>query len=215
MEKATVNNCTTVDLIGFHKETGMSMNTKGNQRTVMTDRKVKKVFLELLKEKELGRISVSEVCSRAGIHRTTFYAHYQDVNDLMRKMVEEMYRQIMGFFLEEGEPLKRDGFLHLFEMIREHREFFRVYLGVPGNFTLGSDFLPEALRRQVNQLVSAFGWDSPEELYYHQTFFCEGLSAVIRRWIVLGCKEEPEQMCAIIAKEYAPHKNNIFADWRK
>lgn len=186
------------------------MNTKGNQRTVMTDKKIKKVFLDLLKEKEPEKISVSEICSRAGIHRTTFYAHYQDVNDLMRKMVGEMYGQVMGFFLEEGEPLKEDGFLHLFELIRAHRDFFRVYLEISKNSGLGYDFLPEALRIRVDQMVSVMGWDSPEELYYHQAFFCEGLSAVIRRWIALGCKEEPEKMCSIIEKEYAPRRRGIF-----
>lgn len=187
------------------------MNTKGNQRTVMTDQKIKKVFLDLLKDRELEKISVSEICSRAGIHRTTFYSHYQDVYDLMRKMVGEMYEQIMGFFLEEGEPLKEGGFLHLFELVRAHRDFFRVYLEISKNHGLDYDFLPEALRIRVNQLVSVMGWESHEELLYHQTFFCEGLSAVIRRWIALGCKEEPRQMCAIIEKEYAPQRCSIIS----
>lgn len=186
------------------------MNTKGNQRTVMTDNRIKKVFLELLKEKEPEKISVSEICSRAGIHRTTFYAHYQDVSDLMKKMIGDMYEQVMGFFLEKGAPLKKDGFLHLFELIRSHREFFSVYFEISRGFGDGSNFLPEPLRARIDQLVSALGWDSPEELYYHQTFFCEGLSAVIRRWITLGCKEEPEKMCSIIEKEYAARKCGIF-----
>ena len=40
---------------------------------------------------------------------------------------------------------------------------------------------------------------------YHQTFFCEGLSAVIRRWIRRGCPESPEEMERIIASEYSPN----------
>ena len=189
------------------------MNTKGNQRSTATKNKIKWVFLELLKEKKPRQISVSEICSRAQIHRTTFYVHYQDVNQLMEQLVSEMYDQIMSFFLEKdetGERLKSDGFLRLFEMIREHREFFQTYLETVGSLTLGYDFLPEPLRERADSLVSAMGWDSEEELRYHQTFFCEGLSAVIRRWISRGCLEEPAQMKAIIGREYAPAKNQVI-----
>ena len=178
------------------------MNTKGNRRAAATEIKIKKVFLDMIKEKGPGRISVSEICERAEIHRTTFYVHYQDVNDLMERLMGEMYDQIMEFFLEE-EPLKKDGFPHLFQMIREHRDFFSLYLEASGSLNTGFDFLPDALRLRVNQMVAAMGWDSPEELLYRQTFFCEGLSAVIRRWISRGCRETPEQMCAIIEREYS------------
>ena len=100
------------------------MNTRGNQRTVQTEQKIKWVFLELLNEKELNRISVSEICQKANIHRTTFYVHYKDVADLMEQLIREMYEQIMGFFVQEGEPVKSDGFLRLFELIKERKEFF-------------------------------------------------------------------------------------------
>lgn len=108
------------------------MNTRGNQRTVQTEQKIKWVFLELLNEKELNRISVSEICQKANIHRTTFYVHYKDVADLMEQLIREMYEQIMGFFVQEGEPVKSDGFLRLFELIKERKEFFSTYLEVGG-----------------------------------------------------------------------------------
>lgn len=75
------------------------MNTKGNQRFVQTRQKIKGVFLELLREKKIGEITVSEICRRADIHRTTFYGHFDDVYDLMQNMVEEMYVQLMDFLL--------------------------------------------------------------------------------------------------------------------
>lgn len=181
------------------------MNTRGNQRTVQTENRIKGVFLDLLKEKDISRISVSEICRKAQIHRTTFYVHYKDVADLMEKLIQEMYEQIMGFFVQEGEPLKRDGFLHLFEMIRKNRAFFSVYLSAAGSLSLGYDYMPEELRSRVDKVLSEMGFESQEELLYHQTFFCEGLSAVIRRWIRKGCADSPEEMCRIIEKEYKPN----------
>ena len=181
------------------------MNTRGNQRTVQTEQKIKWVFLELLNEKELNRISVSEICQKANIHRTTFYVHYKDVADLMEQLIREMYEQIMGFFVQEGEPVKSDGFLRLFELITERKEFFSTYLEVGGSLDLGYDKLPAELQCRVDEVMAAMGFVSQEELFYHQTFFCEGLSAVIRRWIRRDCRESPEEMRRIIVKEYNPN----------
>ncbi|MCM1026286.1 MAG: TetR/AcrR family transcriptional regulator [Roseburia sp.] len=181
------------------------MNTKGNQRAVQTEQKIKGVFLELLKEKEISRISVSEICGRAEIHRTTFYVHYRDVADLMEKLVGEMYGRIMSFFMQGEEGVSADGFLRLFEMIRGQKAFFMTYLEAGGSLDLGYDHLPLELQERVDEVMKVMGFESEEELFYHQTFFCEGLSAVIRRWIKRGCRESPEEMRRIIVREYNPN----------
>lgn len=180
------------------------MNTKGNQRTVQTEQKIKWVFLELLKEKDISRISVSEICERAEIHRTTFYVHYRDVADLMEKLVGEMYERIMSFFVQDDQSVSADGFLRLFEMIRSQSAFFMTYLEAGGSLELKYDHLPAELRKRVDEVMKRTGYESEEELFYHQTFFCEGMSAVIRRWIKRGCKESPEEMRRIIIREYNP-----------
>lgn len=180
------------------------MNTKGNQRAVQTENKIKWVFLNLLGEKEISRISVSEICKKAEIHRTTFYVHYKDVADLMEHLVAEMYQQIMDLFLEEGKGMREGGFRRLFELIGRHRAFFSTYMDATGSLKLTYDRLPDALRENIDRIVPVMGYASREELLYHQTFFCEGLSAVIRRWIERGCKESPQEMERIIAAEYRP-----------
>lgn len=182
------------------------MNTKGNQRTVQTEQKIKWVFLELLKEKDISRISVSEICERAEIHRTTFYVHYRDVADLMEKLVGEMYKRITGFFGQDGRSVSADGFLRLFEMIRSQKAFFMTYLEAGGRLELGYDRLPAELRKRVDEITKRMDYESEEELLYHQTFFCEGLSAVIRRWIKRGCQESPEEMRRIVIREYHPEE---------
>lgn len=178
------------------------MNKKGNQRTIQTENKIKWVFLNLLVEKELKSISVSEICKKAEIHRTTFYVHYKDVADLMEHMVAEMYLQIMDMFVEEGKGMREGGFRRLFELVGQHRTFFSAYINAAGMFELTYDRIPEALRENIDKIMSVMGYASEEEMLYHQTFFCEGLSAVIHRWVRRGCKESPEEMERIIISEY-------------
>ena len=182
------------------------MNTKGNQRAVETENRIKYVFLNLLKEKEISRISVSEICKRAEIHRTTFYVHYKDVADLMEHLVTEMYQQVTGLLVEEGKGMRAYGFRNLFELIRRYRAFFSAYMDALGKMDLTYDRLPVELRDNIDRIMPVMGYASREELLYHQTFFTEGLSAVIRRWIRNGCVESPEEMERIIVAEYRPNR---------
>ena len=182
------------------------MNTKGNQRFVQTRQKIKGVFLELLREKKIGEITVSEICRRADIHRTTFYGHFDDVYDLMQNMVEEMYVQLMDFFIVDDKVWLPEGFLQLFQFIREHRDFFRSYLEIYIQQRLSFQVIPTKMEEQLVHLLKEMDFSSKEELYYHQTFFCEGLKAVLKLWISRDCAEEPEEMCRIIEKEYSPNR---------
>lgn len=40
---------------------------------------IRQAFMELLREKEFEKITVTDIVNRADINRSTFYAHYPDV----------------------------------------------------------------------------------------------------------------------------------------
>ncbi len=188
------------------------MNKKGNQRTVQTEQKIKGVFLKLLGEKEFSRISVSEICARADIHRTTFYVHYQDVYDLMEKMVGEMYLEVVAFFVGGEKVLNKKGFLGLFQLILERQNFFRAYLTASKDTKWERRLIPELLAEKAEQLYQMAGYRSEKELYYHQMFFTAGLTALINEWILGGCQEPPEEMSRILAEEYTMDRSWL---WRQ
>ena len=48
-----------------------------NRRVRMTKRLLQDALLELLEEKSLEKITVTQVCSKADVNRSTFYAYYQ------------------------------------------------------------------------------------------------------------------------------------------
>ncbi len=75
-----------------------------------------------------------------------------------------------------------------------------------GKMDLTYDRLPAELKDNIDRIMPVMGYASREELFYHQTFFTEGLSAVIRRWIRRGCQESPEEMERIVVAEYRPNR---------
>lgn len=62
-----------------------------NQRIAITKRLLKESLLRLLNEKELNKISVTELCRDAGINRATFYRHYEIPRDVLIEIEKDLY----------------------------------------------------------------------------------------------------------------------------
>lgn len=59
---------------------------KLNQRVAISKYLMKEALLKLLKEKSIGKISVSELCKEAEINRTTFYRYYETPRDILQEI---------------------------------------------------------------------------------------------------------------------------------
>ena len=75
-------------------------------RIEKTERAIKQAFMELRAEKPLEKIRVKELCDRACINKSTFYAHYQDIYALANAMEDEMVEAVS----ERTEWLAREMF---------------------------------------------------------------------------------------------------------
>ena len=64
-----------------------------DRRTKYTQKVIKETFINLLEEKEITKITVSEICKIADINRATFYRYYLDVYDLLSNIQKEMEKE--------------------------------------------------------------------------------------------------------------------------
>lgn len=98
-----------------------------NNSSKKTRRLIKKVFAEMLSEKkELGKISVSELCKRADISRGSFYSHYDDIYSVAEDYENEM---IDAFFDNARLVESTDITLFIdsiFEFIRQNNDNYRL-----------------------------------------------------------------------------------------
>ena len=65
------------------------MTTQENRRSKITRRVFRESLTELMLEKGMQKSSVIEICKRADMNRSTFYAHYEDQFDLLREIEDE------------------------------------------------------------------------------------------------------------------------------
>ena len=59
------------------------MNISNNKRYIETEARIHLAFEKLLSVKSFNEITVNNICNEAGISRPSFYAHYEDINDMM------------------------------------------------------------------------------------------------------------------------------------
>ena len=185
------------------------MNVKNNRLNRETNERIIRTVYDLMtrEHRPLGKITVREICEQARIHRSTFYAHYRDVYDLVEKVEQNMSRQLTETFfrkLDEKAPA-RDCFADIFAFIREHREFYLYYLSESRQSGI-LQLAWETVRERASAAganAESFGVHSDEEMAYHGVFFLVGMTAVVRMWLQNNCRETPEELYDLLRRQGA------------
>lgn len=67
---------------------------QNDKRVLKTKTSIKRAFMELAEDKEISKITISELSERALVNRSTFYLHYSDVADVAADIDEEISERI-------------------------------------------------------------------------------------------------------------------------
>lgn len=170
------------------------MNKPNNKRRRESQHRMESAFIQLLQDRDLRQISVTDICREAGVNRTTFYANYDDIYALSAAVQHRLEEEVMELYAEEREQRRGDhNFLKLFYHIRDNQLFYSTY------FKLSAD---SGLRVIGYDMQEALAYYDQRHIEYHIEFFGNGLNAVIKRWLSGGCRESPEEMYDIIVNEY-------------
>lgn len=71
---------------------------KSESKYFNTAKKMDKALISLLEEKTFEYITISEICKRAGVNRSTFYLHYENTVDLLDETVRFLLNDFLAYF---------------------------------------------------------------------------------------------------------------------
>lgn len=184
------------------------MNKKNNKQFQGSDIRMKQAMLELMNTTPFHKITVRLICSKAGVNRSTFYAHYTDIYDMIGQMERNLQKKLMDHYLalEEVIPLSRQSFLTFLAFIREHRDFYRIALKARQEFPIRQGLEP-LWEQVVRPYCQKAGITAENEMMYYFVGFQAAFTMILRRWVEQDCAEDEEKMTQII-------QNIIPAIWK-
>lgn len=98
------------------------INKMQDERYYIADEAIYDAFLLILKEKDLDKITVSDVIKRAGIVRSTFYNHYENIPALVTaiedKTIQDIFSLMETFHPKNDRDMCKSYFLTICEYTR-------------------------------------------------------------------------------------------------
>lgn len=172
------------------------MNTLNNKRKKNSQKRIEKAFIELIQNKEITEISITDLVKKAKLNRSTFYVNYIDIYDLADKIREKMFQDLLNLYKEESIKQEHSyNYLKLFEHIKDNQIYYNTM------FKLNFDFM-NYYDNYLDKEDAIKYYGTTKNMDYHIEFFKAGISSIIKKWLSNGCKESPEEMIEIIKSEY-------------
>ena len=158
---------------------------KTEYRNVLRSRKlIKDALADLLTEKPLDKITVTDVVNRADINRGTFYAHYKDIPDVVDHLIQQTFSVLRDAIIAHPESVESIGHTLLSSLqalLEEDLPFYRKILN-----SSASSIMQERLVETVTDFMLEHKeqfYPGGQQEYLMAIRFCAGgLTNLYRDW---------------------------------
>lgn len=162
-------------------------------------------FLLLLEQKEYDTITVKEICQKAGVNRSTFYLHYETMNDLLEEtvgMINDCFKASLSS-VPTDDPSKvvltSEKYLRPYlNFIKENRRAYKVIHQKDHLFDSQKTF--ESFYQSIfSPALTHFGVSEKDKKYVF-TFYTQGTVAIIGKWLEDNCRDDIDMIIDFIMK---------------
>lgn len=177
-----------------------------DERYYVADEAIQDAFLLILKEKELDKISVSDIIKRAGIVRSTFYNHYENIPALVTaiedKTIEDIFSLMNTFHPKNDWDICNSYYLTICQYVMTNPLLTNV-LRNPGEDTFFEKVITMFHRyvRQVAQNTSP-AQQHKEERSYMIAGTIGSTVGVLHKWTEDNFQVPPETIANILTHAF-------------
>ena len=134
-----------------HREEHLDLRQKKTRALLVS------ALAQLLEERPFQELSVVDICRRAMVLRTTFYAHFNDKQELLRYLLEGMERECAALCLPEDPDSSPRAYLlaaaqRFFTFFQERRALYRACLNSGAD--ADAHVLEDYAARKLEELLS-------------------------------------------------------------
>ena len=185
------------------------MKLKEDRRVKYTKALLKDALVELMYDTHISKISVTTLCDMADVHRTTFYAHYTDQYDLLRKIKEEVIENIRQYLSEkklvESVSVTEQNLIGILEYAKKNAKLAMALLRENGDDAFQKDIIELANWISLSQEIRA----DERTKEYISFFGVSGCIAILQKWLENG-SEEPTAIIAQLILQLTQFGSNAY-----
>lgn len=162
-------------------------------RARYTRMRVKEAFFDCLKKKPVNKITVTELCEKAEINRSTFYTHYTDPFDLLAQLENEALDE-MREFLKEERNFEHDvlpTILHGVETADSTTALLVSENGDPAFAQKISELFYESYIETIRHALPDADEETQSEVYH---FLASGCGSMLSHWLSRERRISPEEL---------------------
>ena len=159
-----------------------------NRKIQMTKRCIREALFECLKEKDINKITISSLCEKADINRSTFYKYYGSQYDVVKEMEQEVIKLINA---QLNDQPKETSFVRLLQFLKNNKETIKIFF----ECNVDNEFPKQVLALDsINNQLEIVSQNDP----YIKAYILFGSLAIIQQWIDAGCIESCEEIANVI-----------------
>ena len=166
----------------------------------------------LLEKKEYSYITIKEICQKAGVNRSTFYLHYETIDDLLSECIEYVGNKINKKFSNKvinKQVIKDSGLKDLLlitpeyllpylEFLKENKAIYKIAYSQPNVFK--EQYVLNHLHKNIFEPILNRFLVPKNEQKYMISFYLSGMGALMIEWIKNDCKEDIQTIISILLK---------------
>lgn len=150
-----------------------------NRKITMTKSLLQQALVELLEEKHLSSITVTALCAKADVNRSTFYAHYASLDAVLDDVETEFLSHVSYI---TGIQDRRQHWQQMYEYMRYIQRHKSTFLVLLQNGRLVDKVSETSVELYRQKLVSDRG-ESEEEFKLLLQYHVAGTYQMISYWI--------------------------------
>ena len=193
---------------------------KSESKYYNTDCLMNEALIRLLAKKDFEFVTVKEICTTAGVNRSTFYLHYSAMQDLLEETAQYVLKNFYlnmpsqdEFGMGSGENavknhirsapiedlyLVSDKYLVPYlQFIKENKRLYGTVIGHAELFKW-KDTYNYLYAHLFSPIMDRYSVEESKKEYL-VSFFINGIMAIVTKWLSNDCKESIEEIIGIIA----------------
>ena len=190
---------------------------KAESKYFNTSLLMNQALIELLNKKSYEFITIKEICQKAGVNRSTFYLHYDNVDDLLCETIENVNKEFYNCF-EQGDKVLENiknrnkqelvfitpqYLLPYLEHVKKHKTLYKMSAKYPT--LMKSEEKYKYLQEKILfPIFNNFEIDKNEGKYI-SAYYISGVYAIVDEWIKGGCQDDENKICDLIIKCVRPY----------